>query len=127
MVAALMCMSCFVFQYAGTRAELIRRSGPGPTSVAIYEGRLSLTWDPRTAYRPKWAGQTNDYGIRYNVYSNGTRNVSGPLWKVGILLAAAGVPLAALPWLRFSYSLRTLLIAITGVAAGLGALVWSIR
>jgi hypothetical protein len=121
----LLIVACFVLQYRGANVELMRRGGPGPTVVEIYEGKLSLSWEPRVKYRPAWAGQTNRYGFRYNVYSNGSWHVWGPLWLVGALLAAAVAPFAALPWTRYRFSLRTLLIAATLVAILLGLIVYA--
>jgi hypothetical protein len=127
-MALLVMAACFSIQYRGANVELMRRTGPGPTVVHIYEGkRLSLSWEPRAPYRPKWAGQTNRYGFRYNMYSDGSWNVSGPLWAVGALLTAAAATFAASPWLTWRFSLRTLLIATTLAALMLGLLVWAMR
>jgi hypothetical protein len=46
-----------------------------------------------------------------------------PLWSA-VLVAAI---LIVCPWLRWRFSLRTLLIAITLVAAGLGLIVWAAK
>jgi hypothetical protein len=43
------------------------------------------------------------------------------------LLALASAALGAVPWIRWHFSLRTLLIATTLVAVVLGLVVWSIR
>jgi hypothetical protein len=120
-LCVLLIAACFALQYRGANVELMRRGGPGPTVVEIYEGKLSLSWEPRVPYRPEWAGQTNRYGFRYSVYSNGSWHVWGPLWVVGALLAAAVAPFAASPWLPWKFSLRTLLIATTLIAVVLGA------
>jgi hypothetical protein len=56
----------------------------------------------------------------WTVSSRETR-VEFPIW-VPALLAAS---LAAAPWIRWRFRLRTLLIATTLVAVGLGILVWS--
>jgi hypothetical protein len=105
----------------------MRRGGPGPTVVQIYKGKLSLSWEPRTPYRPKWAGQTNHYGFRYNMYSSGSWNVWAPLWVAGLVLTAAAAKFAATPWLTWRFSLRTLLIVTTLAALMLGLLVWAAR
>jgi hypothetical protein len=118
---------CFSLQYRGANVELMRRGGPGPTVVETYEGKLALSWEPRVPYRPAWAGQTNRHGFRYNVYSNGSWYVWGPLWVVGALLAAIVAPLAALPWIRSRFSLRTLLITTTLIAVVLGLVVYLSR
>jgi hypothetical protein len=46
-----------------------------------------------------------------------------PIWFPATVIGV----LAALPWLRFRFSLRTLLIATTLVAVGLGMIVWMSR
>ena len=97
MIGLLLIAACFALQYRGANVELMRRGGPGPTIVQIYNGKLSLSCEPRAPYRPKWAGQTNHYGFRYNIYSNGSWNVSGPLWVAGALLAAAVATVAVSP------------------------------
>jgi hypothetical protein len=50
----------------------------------------------------------------------GTRGVLIPFW----LLAATGAAVAFVPWIPHRFSVRTLLIAITLVAIGLGLIVW---
>ena len=120
--------ACFVSQYRGTDLYLLQRGGPGLKSIAVHSGRIWLSWEPRAPYRPKWAGQTNHYGFRYNMYSSGTWNVSAPAWVVGVLFATTGATLAAAPWLRsihYRFSLRTLLIVTTLVAIVLGLMVWT--
>jgi hypothetical protein len=119
--------ACVVLQYRSANVDLMQRGGPGPTVVQIYEGKLSLSWEPRVPYRPEWAGQINRYGFRYNVYSNGSWHAWGPLWAVAALIAVVVAPLAALPWISSRYSLRTLLIATTVVAVGIGLLVMMVR
>jgi hypothetical protein len=119
--------TCLALQYQAANLELMRRAGPGPTVVQTYKGKLSLSWEPRAPYRPKWAGQTNRYGFRYNMYSDGSWNVHSPLWAAGALFAAAAATLAAAPWLTWRFSLRTLLIATTLAALALGLLVGAMR
>ncbi len=124
----LLIAACFALQYRGANIELMRRGGPGPTVVQIYEGKFSLSWEPRVPYRPAWAGQRIRYGFRYSVYSDGSWHIWGPLWAVGALLAASVAPFAAIavaPWIHWTkrFSLRTLLIATTLVAVGLGLIV----
>jgi hypothetical protein len=118
-IAVLLTVAGFALQHRGASVELVKRGGPGLTSVWIYEDKLALSFEPRVPYRPDWAGQINRNGFRYTIYSNGKWHVWGPLWAVGVMLA----PLGALPWLRWRVSLRTLLIATTVVAVGLGILV----
>jgi hypothetical protein len=52
---------------------------------------------------------------------------SGIIWIPIGLLVLASTALAAVPWLRWRFSLRTLLIAMTLVAVVLGLAVWLIR
>jgi hypothetical protein len=122
-LAVLLVADCVTRQYRRADIELIRRSGPGPTGVAIYRDKLALSWEPSAPYRPEWAGQINRYGFRYNMYSNGSWNVWGPLW----LVSAVAASIAAVPWVRFRFGLRTLLIATTLVAAVLGLIVWAAK
>jgi hypothetical protein len=126
MTCLLLIATCFALQYRGADFGLMRRGGPGPTNVWIDKDKhLALSWEPRAPYRPKWAGQTNHYGFRYNMYSNGSWYVRGPLWAVGALLATFAAAVAAWPWLAWRYSLRTLLFATTIAAVGLGLIVWA--
>jgi hypothetical protein len=124
LLAVLLIVACLAIQYQGATLTLMRRGGPGPTDIRTYKGRLFLSWEPRVSYRPEWAGQTNRYGFRYNMYSDASWNVSAPAWQISLLLATAIVPLAALPWLPYHFSLRTLLIATTLVGMVLGLIVW---
>jgi hypothetical protein len=120
-------VACFVMQYRGTEAELMRRAGPGPTTILIYQGRLVLSWEPHMSYRPAWSGQTNHYGFRYNLYSDGSWNFWTPLWAVAAILAVIVAPVAALHWRSWQFSLRTLLIATTIIALALALTVWAFR
>jgi hypothetical protein len=69
--------------------------GPGPTELAVHAGNLSVAWRPRVAYRPRWAGQVDRYGFRYNVYSDGSGYAWAPPWMPGAALATAAASLAA--------------------------------
>ena len=60
-------------------------------------------------------GESTWHGFRAKVYPNGIFRGSGPHWFFVLVLGAAG----AVPWIR-RFSLRTLLIATTLVAVGLG-------
>jgi hypothetical protein len=121
---AVLIAACLAVEYLGVNVELMRRGSPGPTVVEIYQGKLWLSWEPRVSYRPGWAGQINRYGLRYNVYSNGSWYVWVSTWVVGALLAVAAAPFAAWPWLSLRFSLRTLLIATTLIAVVLGLVVY---
>ncbi|BBO32525.1 hypothetical protein [Lacipirellula parvula] len=109
---------CLTLQYRGGRSSLWQRGGPGPTDIGVSDGKIWLSWQPRVAYRPQWAGQISRRGFRYNMYSNGSWNISGPTLVIGAALATAPSLVAALPWLQYRFSLRAILIA----TAMLGAL-----
>jgi hypothetical protein len=49
--------------------------------------------------------------------------ICAPYW----FLSLVAVGLAGVPWMRFHFTLRTLLIATTLVALVLGAIVWAVR
>jgi hypothetical protein len=50
------------------------------------------------------------------------------IWKVTYWFAAAfPAAIGAMPWLRWRFSLRTLLIGMTLVAVGLGSIVYAVR
>ena len=123
----LLVAACFALPYSGANVVLMRHGGPGLTVVEIYQGKLSLSWEPRVPYRPEWAGQRNRHGFRYSVYSDGSWHVWAPLWAVGALLAGAIAPFAAAPWLRWQFSLRTLLVATTLIAVGMGMVIYVAR
>lgn len=57
--------------------------------------------------------------IQYQVTANLVR-VRVPYWSLILLAALIG----SIPWISFRFSLRTLLIAVTLVAVGLGFIVW---
>ena len=65
--------------------------------------------------------ETNDIGFRGKRFGVGDWFLTMPYWFPVLLLVVS----AALPWNRFS--LRTLLIAMTLVAALLGAIVWAVK
>src|SRR4051812_1930427 len=49
-----------------------------PFSSSIDPARTTLSWYPATRDRAPWAGQTNRFGIRYNVYTYDGGNLSVP-------------------------------------------------
>jgi hypothetical protein len=93
----------------------------GSTDASDYEkfsGRWMWLVRPSD---PAWAKQTN-HGFLY--YSRSGMNLVGiPSWLA--VISTAG--LAIVPWLICRFSLRTLLIATTLVAVGLGLIVWGTR
>jgi hypothetical protein len=56
-------------------------------------------------------------------YDAGNSNAAVPFW----FLVAVAAALSIAPWLRFRFSLRTLLIAMTLFAVVLGLIVWPRR
>ena len=82
-----------------TNATLMSRDGTGLTEVKVDEGRLTASWRPHAPYRPRWAGQDNRMGFRYNVYSDGSGYAWAPLWAVAAASAAVGCA-AAVGWRR---------------------------
>jgi hypothetical protein len=75
------------------------------------------TRDWNETYRDKEIG-----GFAYHVTPWHT-TFRAPLWFPAVLFAA----LSALPWIRWRFSLRTLLIAMTLIAVGLGLAVYAAR
>ena len=63
-------------------------------------------------------GRHHAFGVGWKVFGNGWQ-VAIPLW-LPVLICGA---LTAIPWLRWQFSLRTLLIATTLVAVVLGLIV----
>ena len=94
---ALLAVACVPAGWVN-QATLMSRDGAGPTEVALDEGNLRVSWQPRVAYRPKWAGQDNRWGFRYNVYSDGSGYAWAPLWAVGALAAAVAFAAGVFGW-----------------------------
>jgi hypothetical protein len=59
--------------------------------------------------------------FRFDYISTDDIFIQAPGWS----LSSFAVALAAIPWLRSRFSLRTLLIATTVIAVGLGVIVWA--
>jgi len=97
---AALAAACFALQGWGGDVQLMQRNGSGPTEIELSQGNLSLSWRPRVAYRPQWAGQVNRYGFRYNVYSDGSGYAWMPLWAPGAALATAAVVTGYAAWRR---------------------------
>jgi hypothetical protein len=103
---------------------------------STWEGVLSLSWqhaDPGIAtqyYSRLFNAQARDkMGVQSKAgkfdsyFAPSTWYVAVPCW---FLVIAFGT-LAGLPWLGLRFSLRTLLIAMTLVAVGLGLIVWTAK
>ena len=107
-------------------------SGPHSASVSSTKGRIELLEDNNINANPyEWVDfvMDRDSGrhIAFAIFSgfqsrhtNRCDSLSIPHW-FAVALAAT---FAATPWLRWRFSLRTLLIAITLVALVLGLVVW---
>jgi hypothetical protein len=100
--------------------------GPGRhpnASIAWYWGR---TWRRQQDYQHATVREPLNSVLGFSSYSdNEYQTLSVPHWSLLLLFAS----LVATPWIHWSYrfSLRTLLIATTIVAALLGAVVWAVR
>jgi hypothetical protein len=99
----------------------------GSNRETVYFVRLQLPGfraAVRSAMRPRpqhgWRHSSSEANPVNNSFiwqfSEGITNVTLPLWLVVPILAAAG----ATPWIKWRFSLRTLLIATTLVAVGFG-------
>jgi hypothetical protein len=95
--AGLLAVACLLSGRA-TRATLMSRKGSGLTEVRVAEGKLMVSWEPGAPYRPRWAGQSNRLGFRYNVYSDGSGYAWVPLWAVAAGSAAVACSAACAGW-----------------------------
>jgi hypothetical protein len=74
---------------------------------------------PQTVYRFQFKWEIDMLGIGV-VMTPSVRYVAMPYWFVAALIAVT----AAVPWLRWRFSLRALLVVTTLVAVGLGLIVY---
>ena len=79
---------------------------------------LGLSSYNEPAYNAVWHGR--EFEFRWYHYPNGVQ-VFMPHWFIVVLAAALGT----IPWFCRRFRLRTLLIATTLVAVGLGLVVWA--
>jgi hypothetical protein len=100
--SAVLSVACFALQCLGGDVELMRRGSgaTGLTAIELDHGNLSVSWRPRVAYRPRWAGQVNRYGFRYNVYSDGSGYAWTPLWAPGVAIASTALLAGYAGWRR---------------------------
>lgn len=70
-------------------------------------------------------GHTDSYShfISWRGFHRGKDSIYFPMWFPVAVTAA----FAALPWLRWRFSLRTLLIGMTAIAVVLGLVIWAAR
>ena len=67
----------------------------GLTEIALVDGNLRVSWEPRVPYRPAWAGQTTRYGFCSNVYSDGSGYAWAPLWFLAAVATATAIAMGA--------------------------------
>jgi hypothetical protein len=109
-------------------------SGRSDLTIEFYHGQIALILSPQLPpntlplFLPDYPVQNENRlpGIAgfASLPVPGIGNVTmAPVWFASLLAIAAG----ATPWLRWRFSLRTLLIATTLVAVGLGLIVFAAR
>ena len=109
----------------GTR-QLYAMSGRGVVAIGSNDDPYGPQW-AHTSYAKEWIAPSEEippHGFDYWRVQGGLLT-SGPHWFLVLLSGTV----AALPWIRFlrQFSLRTLLIATTLIAAVLGLVVWLVR
>ena len=115
-----------------TRALIVDSMEGNLSFVTLPSDLINPNADNFNSFRVEVSNQQRD-NARYPIQVRESRGAkrsmglsSGVLisdWFLAIVLAS----LAAIPWLRWRFSLRTLLIATTLVAVVLGLAVWSIH
>jgi|tagenome__1003787_1003787.scaffolds.fasta_scaffold20527914_2 hypothetical protein len=90
---------------------------PASTSAPAY-----LLWQDWFYTMRLYPGGVTEWGFRSTWTQNGFGTTT-PDWFVILMLVALG----AAPWLKWQFSLRTFLIAMTLVAVALGAIVYAVR
>jgi hypothetical protein len=95
--------------------------------VSSYKGRVIFILESNGI---PWQSTVRELGINwlpsdafFYKRASGFTSVIIPVWFAVLLFAGIG----AIPWVRYRFSLRTLLVAMTLVAVVLGALVISMR
>jgi hypothetical protein len=98
-------------------------AGTNPGSIGVGIIRTDQYAKPWMAQSERRLETTvGNRGI-WGKFTLGRRGVGAPFWFVALLAATS----ACTPWLRWRFSLRTLLIAMTLVAMGLGLVVYALR
>ena len=98
---------------------LMESSGGGARFVLYKVGKLSNTWSVESRENVKREGPTIGFDWMFNT----KRFMLGsPYW----FLILSGIGMAMVPWLPWfrRFSLRTLLLAMTLVAVGMGAVIY---
>jgi hypothetical protein len=105
------------------------------STLASEDGAVYLLWFgiytfPDLSSPETWPSYRNEeagfFRPKFDKWQSGLprpTRIRLPYWLLALIAAILG----ALPWLRWRFSLRTMLIGMTVVAALLGALVWAVR
>ena len=97
-----------------------------PTPRPFWEWRTRSLQSSQHAWQDSPRSFLSKMGFQYKTWPVDHLAISTPLWFLVVISATP----AAIPWLPSlpnRFSLRTLLIATTLVAVGLGLVVWAIR
>ena len=108
-VAALLTIAClagYLVSHNDPPVAILRQSrGPGfSIGLRLDNGKAYVSWRPRAAYRPPWAGQVNRLGVRYTRWSDGSAEVGVPLIAPALAGAALATACTALALRRRSTS-----------------------
>jgi hypothetical protein len=120
-------IDCLTWHYNNAEALLVR-TNPGIVTVATFVDRPAPSSVVRQVGRAWMTGWFESMMIRggkmswwFEAASTSTfRSASAPDWFLILICCGLG----SIPWLRWRFTLRTLLIATTLVAAVLGLIVW---
>jgi hypothetical protein len=109
---------------SGPSTHFVLEASGGYLGVSSEGLSLSQIADWRLASRDTVRGVASRIPLRLTHERSGGQEVwATPIWIVLLVVSA----IAGVPWLRFRFSLRTLLIATTLVAVVLGLIVWAAR
>jgi len=114
------------YSLASAVGEVSMAYFPPPSGLGPVEPGWQSRSVPADGSRVWWMSQLSEYfGFRYRYLSKGKLLMGVRLW----LLVAFSAALAASVWIKRvpSFSLRTLLVAMTLVAVGLGWIVYAMR
>ncbi len=124
-VVAVLLVVLWVRSYWFGDFTVIKYSASHQFRLVSIDGVIGSAIENPTAYNPRFIVGSEaispngfDWTI-YHVWGNHTR-LCVPHWVLAIVPGS----IAAVPWLPLRFSLRTLLIAMTLVAVGLGLVVW---
>jgi hypothetical protein len=110
------------------RAHWAAQLGSNDGTVHVVENWFPPTLNTRALNGPEgWRIDTfpvqKSSGSFKWIYSNDAVLIQCPYWLITPMIAVA----ACLPWIRKSFSVRALLIAVTVIAVLLGLVVWVIK